>query len=223
MVWLKLKRLENHGHDHSPARLTSMSSQAEAIISRLAGLPVPRVIPLVSATWLVLRTPKATCRLSCIQVCRSGGETHLGRAKLEVQATPGSELDWWGGGGEEDVTVPHGELVDRIHQDVGHLTCQIAVHQVGTGRPMAQLPDLLHVHQHLLHARVKQRQPGIDQRDVIPDDVLRLHSIGRQTPFHKGSKGDISEEVARLQIHEKGIKAKLPAKSLLDKVPEHAR
>ena len=139
---------------------------------------------------------------------------------MEVEATPGAELHRWGGGGEEDVTIPHGELVDRVHQDISHLTCQIAVHQVGAGRPVAQLPDLLHVDQHLLHAGVEQRQAGIDERDVVPDDVLRLHSVRRQTPLHKGSKGDVSEEVARLQIHEKGVKTKLPAESLLDKVPE---
>ena len=40
--------------------LTSTSSQAEVMMSRLAGLPVPMVIPLVIATWLVLLTPRAT-------------------------------------------------------------------------------------------------------------------------------------------------------------------
>ena len=206
-----------------PARLTSMSNQALAIMSRLAGLPVPKVIPLVSATWEVLLTPRATwrcpirSRLTGVP-CREKND--LCGAKLEVESTTGTELHRGRRGGEEDVAVPHRELVHRVHQDVRHLARQVAVHQVRTGGAMTQLPNLLHVDQHLLHAGVQQRQLGIDQRDVVPDDVLRLHSICWQAAFYKRTKRYVSEEVASLKIHKKGIKAKLPAKCLLYQMPE---
>ena len=60
-------------------------------------------------------------------------ERELVATKDEVEAAGGAQVERGGGGGDEQVALPDGELVVRVHDDVGQSLGQPVVH-VGRAR-----------------------------------------------------------------------------------------